>query len=154
MSTHCFEDADHAGNKVNRRSHTGILIFCNRAPIIWYSKKQNSVEASTFGSEFMALKTAVELIEALRYKLRMFGVPIDGPTSVYCDNAAVHTNVSDPVSQLKKKHHSIAYHRCREAVAAMTIRVAKEGTFTNLSDLFTKIKPHATRQGLLDKFTY
>ena len=154
MSTHCFEDADHAGNRVNRRSHTGILIFCNRSPIIWYSKKQNSVEASTFGSEFMSLRTAVELVEALRYKLRMFGVPVDTPTNVYCDNSAVHTNVSDPVSQLKKKHYSIAYHRCREAVAAGTLRVAKEGTFTNLADLFTKILPVTTRQNLLAKFTY
>jgi hypothetical protein len=34
----CFVDADHAGNHITRRSHTGIIIFCNRAPIIWYSK--------------------------------------------------------------------------------------------------------------------
>ena len=53
-----FVDADHAGNKVTRRSHTGILIFCNLAPIIWYSKRQNTVETSTFGSEFIALKIA------------------------------------------------------------------------------------------------
>lgn len=30
----CFVDADHAGNLVTRRSHTGIIIFCNRAPIV------------------------------------------------------------------------------------------------------------------------
>mmetsp|Transcript_12766 Transcript_12766/g.18320 ORF Transcript_12766/g.18320 Transcript_12766/m.18320 type:complete len:120 (-) Transcript_12766:618-977(-) len=35
----CFVDANHAGDKVTRRSHTGIIIFCNRAPIIWYSKE-------------------------------------------------------------------------------------------------------------------
>jgi hypothetical protein len=58
----CFVDADHAGNLVTRRSHTGILIFCNRAPILWYSKRQNTVETSTFGSEFIAAKIAVELI--------------------------------------------------------------------------------------------
>ena len=154
MSQHCFVDADHAADKVHRRSHTGILIFVNRAPIIWYSKKQNSVEASTYGSEFMALKTAVELIEGLRYKLRMFGVPIEGPANVYCDNSAVHGAVSDAVARLTKKHHSIAFHRCREAVAAETIRVAKEGTFTNLADLFTKLMARVTRDGLLDKFTY
>jgi hypothetical protein len=31
----CFVDADHAGNKVTRRSQTGALIFMNRAPILW-----------------------------------------------------------------------------------------------------------------------
>jgi hypothetical protein len=34
----CFVDADHAGCRVTRRSHTGILIFVNRAPILWHSK--------------------------------------------------------------------------------------------------------------------
>ena len=59
MTTHCFVDANHAADKVTRRSQTGILIFCNRAPILWFSKRQNSVESSTFGSEFTALKNAV-----------------------------------------------------------------------------------------------
>ena len=68
----------------------------------------------------------------------MFGVTIDGATSVFCDNDAVYKNTVLPESTLHKKHHSIAYHRCREAVAAGVIRVAKEGTKSNLSDLFTK----------------
>ena len=34
----CYVDASHAGCRVTRRSHTGIIIFINRAPIIWYSK--------------------------------------------------------------------------------------------------------------------
>ena len=126
MSTHCFVDASHGSDRTKRRWQTGILIFCNNAPIVWLSRRQNTVEASTFGSEFQALKNAVELlVEA---------------TNMFCDNEAVYKNTSMPESTLKKKHHAIAYHRCREAVlAAGTIRVAKEGTKTNLSDLFTKV---------------
>jgi hypothetical protein len=86
VSIHCFVDADHAGNLATRRSHTGIIIFINMSPIIWYSKRQNTVESSTFGSEFVALRTAVELIIGLRYKLRMFGVPINHPANVFCNN--------------------------------------------------------------------
>jgi len=55
VQTNAHIDADHAGNKVTRKSQTGILIFCNMAPIIWYSKRQNTVETSTFGSEYIAL---------------------------------------------------------------------------------------------------
>jgi hypothetical protein len=139
VTMHCFVDADHAGDQMTRRSHTGVLIFVNRAPITWYSKRQNGVEASTFGSEFIAMKTAVELVEALRYKLRMFGIPINGPTNVFCDNEAVVKNTTAPESCLKKKRNSIAYHYIREQVAAGTIRVAKEHTDTNLADLFTKL---------------
>ena len=154
VSIHCFVDANLAGNTVTRRSQTGILIFVNRAPIIWHSKRQNTVESSTFGSEIVALKNAVELIEGLRYKLRMFGVPILGPANVFCDNEAVTKNCSIPESTLKKKHHSIAYHRNREAVAAGTIRIAKEDSETNLADVFTKLLTAHRRNSLFDKFMY
>ena len=96
VTTSSFVDANLAGNKVNRKSMTGILIFLNRAPIHHYSKKQPTIETSTFGAEFCAMRTAVEMIEGFRYKLRMFGIPIDGPTNVYCDNEAVYQNTVVP----------------------------------------------------------
>ena len=154
VSTHCFVDVDHASNTVTRRSQTRILIFLNRALIVWYSKWQNTVETSTFGSEFIAMRATVEHIEVQRYKLHMFGIPIEGPTNVFCDNEAVFKNMTIPESTLKKKHNSICYHCCREAVAARVMRVAKEGTLTNLADLFTKPLTQAVREGLLDCFTY
>ena len=56
------------------------------------------------------MKMAIELIEALQYKLRMFGIPVDGPISLLSDNEAVVQNTMAPESTLKKKHNSIAYH--------------------------------------------
>ena len=149
-----FVDSDHGGNKVNRKSRTGVLIFVNKAPVYWYSKQAPGVETSTFGAEFYALRTAVEMVKTLRYKLRMFGIPIDGPANVFCDNEAVYKNTSMPDSQLNKKVHSIAYHYCREAVAAGIIQIAKEGTDTNLADLFTKNLSRLQQEELLDRFTY
>jgi Reverse transcriptase (RNA-dependent DNA polymerase) len=154
VSIHCFVDASHADNRINRRSQTGILLFMNRAPIIWYSKRQNTVESSTFGSEFVALKIATELIQGLRYKLRTFGIPIDGPSDVYCDNEAVTKACINPDVTLAKKHNAVAYHKCREAVAMRMIRVAYEPTGTNLSDLLTKFKTRTDRERLIDAFMY
>ena len=48
-----------------------------------------TVESSTFGAEFMALRIAMELISSLRYKLRMFGISVEEPANVFCDNKAV-----------------------------------------------------------------
>ena len=79
-------NTNHAGNVVMRRSHTGIVIFVQNAPIIWFSKRQNTVESASFGSEFVALRICKDQIVALRYKLMMFGVPIDGPANVFSDN--------------------------------------------------------------------
>jgi hypothetical protein len=103
----CFVDANHAGNVITRRSHTGILIFVQNALIMWYSKKQNTVESSTFGSELVALRIARDLLVALRIKLKMFGVPINGLLNVFCDNQGVVYNISIPESTLTKKHNAI-----------------------------------------------
>jgi hypothetical protein len=113
VSMTCFVDADHAGCRVTRRSHTGIVIFVNQAPIVWFSKRQNTVETSIFGSEFVALKIAIDQVEGLRYKLRMMGVPLTRPTSLFCDNKSAVQKSSVPESVLKKKHNAIAYHRLR-----------------------------------------
>lgn len=145
----CFVDADHAGCRETRRSHTGILLYLNRAPIQWFSKRQNTVESSTYGSEMLAMRVAIEMIEGLRYKLRMFGVPIDGPCNVFCDNDGVVLNTTNPDSKLTKKHAAINYHRCREAIAASTIIVAKEDTKTNLSDCLTKLLDGVTLRELM-----
>ena len=150
MSTHCFVGADLSGNLISRRSQTGVLIFCNRVTIIWYSKQHNAVETSTFGSEIMALKNGVEFVEALRYKLRMFDAPIEGATNICCDNEAVYNNCSIPESTLRKKHHSISYHRNQEAVSAGTCRISKEDSKKNLSDLFTRILSGIVREELLE----
>jgi hypothetical protein len=116
-----FIDAGHARNKITRRSHTGVLIYLNKSPIIWYSKSQRTVETSTFGSEFVALKTGIELIRSLRYKLHMMGVPIEGPANVLVDNDSVVRNSTIPTSTLQRKHNSICYHFVRESIAMKQI---------------------------------
>jgi hypothetical protein len=149
-----FVDSDHAGDKVTRRSRTGILVFLNRAPIVWISKKQNSIETSTFGSEFMAMKQGVEVSEGLRYKLRMMGVPLDGPTHIKADNMSVVKNTSLPESVLKKKSNSIAYHYVRERAASGAVLVSYESTETNLADMLTKTQPGPVRNRLVSKVLF
>jgi len=66
-----FIDSDHTGDSVTRQSRTGIFLNVQASPIVWFSKKQTSIETSSFGSEFSAMKTAAEMVEGLRHKLRM-----------------------------------------------------------------------------------
>ena len=108
------------------------------APIQWFSNRQNTVETSTFGVEFIALKIATELNDAIRYKLRMLGVNMLGPSRVMCDNQSVFVSGSFLESTLEKKHCSVAYHRVRESIAAQKITVCSEKTGSNITDLFTK----------------
>jgi hypothetical protein len=140
-STMCYVDADHAHDVVTRRSVTGILLFVNNMPIKWYSKRQKTVETSSYGSELVASRLAVEMILEIRYKLRMLGVPVNGPTLMKGDNMSVILNTTVPSSQLKKKHNAIAYHRVREAVAAGVVQFVHIPTDQNFADCLTKPLP-------------
>jgi len=150
----CFVDADHAANRQTRKSQTGILMFVNKAPISWYSKRQATVESSTFGSEFVAMRTAVEQIQALRLKLRWMGIPLDGPANIFCDNLSVVRSSTQPECTLSKKHNGIAYHKTREAVAGGWIRIVHEPTASNLADLLTKPLSAQRRHDLLELFMH
>ncbi len=101
-------DSDHAGEKKTRRSRTGFIIFCNLAPIIWLSKQQVTIETSVFGAEFVAMKHGIKMLRGLRYKIRMMGIPLSGPTYIYGDNKSQVTNSSRPKSTLRKKCNQFA----------------------------------------------
>jgi hypothetical protein len=150
-----FVDASNGAKKVTRRSHTGFIIFVNRAPIMWYSKRQQTVKSSAFSSEFIALKVALESLEGLRFKLRMFGVPLPkgDPAQVYCDNEAVVKNLTKVESSLNKKHSSIAYHFTRWIVAASVATIAWIKSADNLADAMTKILTETTRDYLFGNWT-
>jgi hypothetical protein len=148
VQTTAFVDSDYAADLVSRRSRTGVLIYLMSAPIIWHTKKQGSIETSSFGAEFTAMKSGIELIIGLRYKLRMMGVPLLGPTRILADNMSVIHNVSKPESQLKKKSNSIAYHFCREVIASKAAFVTYEPSETNLADMLTKTQDATTRSRL------
>jgi len=84
----------------------------------------------------------------------MFGVPLDGPSHIRCDNQSVVTNASVPASTLKKKNNAIAFHYVRENAAAGVIDVYKESGETNLADALSKIQAWAVRQRLCDGFMH
>ena len=150
-----YVDSDHAGDKLMRRSRTGFLIYMNSSPIDWVSKKQPTVETSVFGAEFVAMKHCNERLRALRYKLRMMGIPISGPSFIYGDNMSVIHNTQTPESTLKKKSHSICYHALRESVAMGECLTAHVPTKLNPADLCTKVIPGGQkRDSLIDLMLY
>ena len=95
--------SDHAGDVADRRSRTGYMIYVQMALIDWLSKKQATVEKAVFGYEVVAMTHGVETLRGIFYKIRMMGVPNDGPTYIFGDNMFVIFNIYRPESQLKKK---------------------------------------------------
>ena len=75
------------------------------------------METATYGSEFVAAKTATEQIMNLRNTLRYLGVPIMTKAYMFGGNKSVVTSSTIPQSILNKRHNMLSYHRVKEAVA-------------------------------------
>lgn len=138
MKLTCYVDADHARDKLTRKSVTGIVLLLNNTPISWMSKRQKTVETSTYGSELVAARIAVDLIVEWRYKLRMLGVELEESSWMVGDNMSVVVNTTIPSSNLKKKHQACNYHRVREAIAGRFITYGYIPSERNIADICTK----------------
>jgi hypothetical protein len=138
-----YVDADHARNNVTRRSVTGILLLINNTPLVWISKRQRTVETSTFGSEMIAARMAIDLIIEMRYKLRCLGIRVEKRSELLGDNLSVVVNTTLPSSKIKKKHLSCQIMRVREAIAAGFVRFGHVRSEQNIADIMTKpLGPH------------
>jgi hypothetical protein len=130
-----YVDDDHAHDLVTRRSITGILVMLNNTSIRWVSKRQKTVETSTYGSELVASRVAAELILENRYMLRSLGVALGCPELLLGDNMSVVLNFTVPL----KKHNAIGYHRVREDIAARIMKFAYIKSEESISDVLTNL---------------
>ena len=124
----------------------------NKEPILCYSKRQSTVETNTYGSELVAMRLAVDMIKALKYKLWMFRIGIiEDETKIYGNSNAVILNISVHDSILEKKHHSINYNYVREGIVSGIALIFKVDTGPNLADLFTKLLDKVKRKDIVQK---
>jgi hypothetical protein len=137
VDTITFHDANLYHDLITGRSVTGILHFLNRTPIDWFSKKQNTVETSTYSSEYVAARIAAEQIIDLRNTLRYLGVPI-GRSVLYGDNMSVVNSSMQPHGKLTKRHMALSFHRVRECIAAKIFSYLYIPSAENPADILSK----------------
>jgi len=133
-----YVDANLYHDWINGRSVTGILTLVNQTPLEWYSKKQATVETATYGSEFIATRTATEKSIEDRTLFRYLGVPIIGKDYMFGDNESVVNSSTRIDSKLHKRHNALSYHKVREAIAAGFTAYYHVASEHNLADILSK----------------
>ena len=151
VEVNIFVDASHADDQLDRKLVTGILVYIGDMLIKSISRRQKCVATSTFSSEFLALKTAVEEAQGIRLLLQSIGVPLKGPINIHSDSESVINSAENPGNELKRKHVSISYHLVRENIATRVISLWKIDTKLNPSDLLTKSLPRIPLQSHLGR---
>ena len=128
----------------------------NNTPIVWISKRQKTVETSTYGSELIGARIAVDLLMEWQYKARVLWLELEQSSWMLGDNMSVVLNTTLPSSSLKKKHQACNYHHVREAIAGGYITFGHIDSKDNVADICTKPLPtvlfkHITSQYLFRK---
>ena len=143
QTTH-YVDANLHHDLATGKAVIAALHFLNQTPIDAYTKWQSTVETATYGSEFVAARTAVDQIIDIRTTLRYLGVPIRDKSYMFGDNRSVVTSSTIPNSTISKRHHLASYHRVREAIAAKYISFHWKDGKSNPADILRKHWEFAT----------
>jgi hypothetical protein len=137
-----FTDADHAGDIDTRRSTTGYVFNLFGGAIIWSSRRQRTVAASTAEAEYMAASHAAK--EALWLRKLMSDLKIQMSCIVIrADNQAAIKLLHNTAATPRSKHIDIQYHFVKERVSRGEIDFLYIQTDLMVADIFTKALPPA-----------
>jgi len=133
-----FVDANLMHDVITGRSVTGVPHFLNKTPVDWYTKRQPTIETATYGSEFLAARTATEQLIDLRLTLRYLGAKVSEQAYLFGDNESVVKSATIPHAKLHKRHILLSFHRVREAIASKLLRFIHIPGQNNPADILSK----------------
>ena len=134
--THFF-DANLMHDVLSGKSVTGIVHFANQTPTQWHSKKQSTSETATYGSEFVAGRTAFEQVIDQRNSWRYLGVPLL-KSVMFGDNEAMQKSSTMPDARLHKRHNILTYHFVRSQIAMGYCSMVHLKSEFNIADIVSK----------------
>ena len=133
-----YSDSDWAGDKDNRRSVSGFIMFLCGVPIVWRSKQQKSVALSSSEAEFVAASEAVKEILFVLQVLESMGIKVKTPVTVRVDNMGAIFMTDNSSSSSRTRHIDTRWHFVRELVEGKVVEIIFVKSAENKSDGFTK----------------
>jgi len=133
-----YSDSDYGGDRDQRRSVSGYIIFLAGAPIVWRSKMQRSVTLSSTEAEYVALSDVVTEIMFAKQVLEFLEIPVTLPIEVHVDNVGAIFLATNATTGQRTRHIDVRYHYVREYIedGQVIIRFVKSGD--NKADPYTK----------------
>ena len=137
-----YTDSDYAGDPDSRKSTSGAVVLSHGGAVVWRSKLQSVVAASTCEAEYVAAAAAVKEVLWVR---KLMG-EMSGEMSrvrLYGDNqsALVLMQQHTPGAAGRTKYIDVAYHFVRHRVLQGNIEAVFVKTEDMKADMLTKAVP-------------
>src|SRR3954467_679526 len=125
------------------KSQSEYIFTLNGGVVSWKSSKQNTVADSTTEAEYNAVSEAMKEGYWIKKFVTELGVvpSAEDPMEIYCDNSGTVAQDREARSHQKSKQIERHYHKIREFVDKVYVKVCKIHTDLNVSDLMTKPLP-------------
>ena len=133
-----YSDSDWAGDKDNRRSVSGFIMFLCGVPIMWRSKQQKSVSLSSAEAEYVAVSESVKEVVFVVMILKSLGITVKSPVTIKVDNMGAIYMSENSTTNSRTRHVDTRYHYVREKVEDGEIEIVFVKSLENVSDGFTK----------------
>nr|GEW56203.1 copia protein [Tanacetum cinerariifolium] len=137
IETVVYDDSDHAGDYVDRKSTSGICTFMGYCLTSWFSKKQTALTISTTKVEYVSTGKACQQAPWIKQALIDYDVRLDD-VPIMCDNKDAIDLSKNPVQQSRTKHIEIRRHFLRDNVQKGHISIEKVSSIENIADILTK----------------
>ena len=134
--TYC--DADHGGDRDNKRSTSGMIVKMGTGAISWASRLQTIATLSTTEAEFVSAVSAGQEIVWLRNLLSELGYTFPGPSTLFVDNQSAIAVANNPEHHGRMKHLDLRFYWLRDVVELGLIQVKHLRTDSMPADLLTK----------------
>ena len=133
-----YTDSDWAGDKDDRRSISGFILFLNGVPILWRSKSQRVVALSSAEAEFMAASEAIKEVIFVVQVLLFLGIEVEMPVKIRVDNMGAIFMSKNVTSTSRTRHMDTKYRFVNELVDDKLIEIIFVKSEDNYSDGQTK----------------
>ncbi|KAJ0412135.1 hypothetical protein ATCC90586_004055 [Pythium insidiosum] len=136
-----YSDANWGSDKATRRSTSGVLVMLAGGPVVYKSKRQQTVALSSAEAEYMALALATQEVVWLRFLLAEMGLEQHAPTSIYMDNKAAISIATNHGYTARAKHIDLRAHFVRDHVENDNIKLEYVPSAGQVADYLTKAVP-------------
>ena len=131
-------DSKYAGDKDNRISVYGYILYFCEAPIAWKSKAGKSVTLSSTEAEYFAASEVAKEVIYTKQLVESMGFKIKLPIVIRVDNVGAIYIANNHTMSQRTKHIDICAHFVQEFIADGILKIVFIRSEDNDADIFTK----------------